>query len=119
MTEFGAEPFTRLTNLREKHNREEWIREVELSQRNTVFPDTVRNEVDFWRKLVSGQRLSNVQAIGLWILAATVLAILFLIAKDMVSHPRQSIVFIVLATLVFLVLRWRIRKALQEAHPEK
>jgi hypothetical protein len=32
-----------------RHKREqEWMREVELSQRNTVFPDTASNEETFW-----------------------------------------------------------------------
>lgn len=119
MTGVGARFHSkRLTSLHRKHNREEWMREVELSQRNTVFPDTARNEADFWRRL-QGRKLSSIQAFGLLILAATVFAILFLVAKDMLSSPLQAVVFIVLSTLAFLLLRWRVRKALQKGYPDK
>jgi len=94
------------------------MRDVELSQRNTVFPDTARNEAEFWRRL-QGSRLPRIQTVGLLILAAAVLAIFFLVAKEMLSSPVKTVLFIVLSTLAFVVLRWRVRKALQERHLHK
>jgi protein-S-isoprenylcysteine O-methyltransferase Ste14 len=108
-----------VTNLRREHNREEWMREVELSQRNTVFPDATRNEADFWRRLLRQRKLTSIQTVGLLILAATVFAVCFPVAKDMLSYRTKTVVFIVLSTLAFCVLQWRVRKALREEHSKK
>jgi len=50
--------------------RRQWEEDLRLRQRNFVFPDTVRNEGNFYRTLLRGKRpLAGVHRIGLILLA--------------------------------------------------
>ncbi len=52
-----------------RQKRDEWLRDVDRNQRNTVFPDTVRNEGRFWRNLYSSKgKLSLAQWTGVVVL---------------------------------------------------
>jgi len=37
-----------------------WLEDVRARQRNVVFPDTVQNEVRFWRNLITGKQRMTV-----------------------------------------------------------
>src|ERR1700746_1557273 len=50
--------------------RQQWEEDLRLRQRNFVFPDTVRNEGNFYRRLLRSKTpLSGVQRFGLLLLA--------------------------------------------------
>jgi len=62
-----------------KRSSNEWMRDVELSQRNIVFPDTLRNEMKGWRSLITSKKpLSVLQVVALLVLYLSVLSMLFL-----------------------------------------
>ncbi|HEX6802136.1 MAG TPA: hypothetical protein VF133_00520 [Terriglobales bacterium] len=67
-----------------KPSRNEWMRDVELSQRNIVFPDTAANEARFWRTLISG-KLTTVQVIGVVFYCGLVAGAIWDMAKGMFS----------------------------------
>ena len=49
--------------------REEWEQDLRERQRNIVFPDTVRNQGNFYRRLLRGNRpLATAQRVGLFLL---------------------------------------------------
>jgi len=53
--------------------REEWEQDLRERQRNIVFPDTVRNQGNFYRRLLRGNRpLVGAQRVGLVLLAIPV-----------------------------------------------
>jgi len=54
-----------------RHRREEWLRDIDERQRNSVFPDTARNEARFWRNL-SETPWKTSTLVGMIILAAFV-----------------------------------------------
>ena len=59
----------------QKRAKPDWVLDVEARQRNTVFPDTVRNEGRFWRNIYSSkQSLTLLQWIGVLLMFATLLA---------------------------------------------
>ncbi len=92
--------------------QEEWMRDIEASQRNIVFPDTVSNEARFWRNIISGKRrLSTVQAIGIGMVGAAVAFVLWSMLKGMASSPITALLFAIGCGALFLLLRWRVRKA--------
>ena len=96
-----------------KRSRNEWMRDVELRQRNIVFPDTAANEARFWRNIISG-KLTTVQIIGVIVYAGAVAALTWLTAKEMISIV--GLLFLGGCGAAFLLLRWRVRKALADAH---
>ena len=48
--------------------RDQWLQDIEARQHNVVFPDTVENEVRFWRNLGKGPSSTSAKA-GLVVLA--------------------------------------------------
>jgi hypothetical protein len=118
--------------------REEWEADVRARQRNTVFPDTVQNEGRFWRNLVSGkQRLTTVQTIGIVLIFLPLVGIAWREAvrrftfgtsgstSDRLVATAVSLVSSVaipvgLLAVLFLLLRWRVRRALlSEKRPNR
>lgn len=98
-----------------KPRRDEWMREVELSQRNTVFPDTVSNEARFWRNIVSGKQPVSAALLVFIVLVCGILAVpVWEIFKSMTSI--FGWLFLAGCGAMFLLLRWRVRKALADAH---
>ena len=93
----------------------EWMRDVEHSQRNIVFPDTAANEARFWRNIISG-KLSTVQRVGVLVICGAVAALTWLTAKEMISI--EGLLFLVGCGAAFLLLRWRVRKAIGAARPK-
>lgn len=92
------------------------MRDVELSQRNTVFPDTAANEARFWRNLISGkQRISTVQVIGI-VLICGVPALPAI--RDVLKLTTSIVGWLFLGGCGagFLLLRWRVRKVNSGAH---
>jgi hypothetical protein len=96
-------------------NREDWMRSVKASQRNIVFPDTAINEARFWRNIVSGkQHLSIPQILGIGLICVALVFPLW----SLVEWMGKSIVAwlsLGLCFAAFLLLRWRVRKALDNS----
>lgn len=98
-----------------KRSPDEFLRDVEARQRNIVFPDTASNEARFWRNVISGKtRLSTVQVVGI----VLVCGILAEWIRDILKVRTSIFTWLFLGGCgaVFLLLRWRIRKALASAH---
>ncbi len=109
--------------------REEWQQDISARQRNTVFPDTVRNEASLWRNLASAkQKLTIVQAVGAALIFLTLVGFAwreavrrFTFGKSgstferlvatLASFRSQAVLLGVFA-LFFFFLRWRVRRAL-------
>jgi hypothetical protein len=90
------------------------MREVELRERNTVFPDTALNEARFWRNLVSGKQRVSAAHVVFIVLVCGVLAVpVWDILKAMTSIFGG--LFLAGCGALFLLLRWRVRKALAGA----
>jgi hypothetical protein len=105
--------------------REEWEADIRARQRNTVFPDTVENEGRFWRNLASGkQKLTVMQGIGIALMFLLLGGIFWSHAVERFRYAASGSVFdrlvpvtdwaVVLVVFVvsFLLLRWRVRRAL-------
>jgi|ERR1700674_5795130 len=61
-----------------RRGREEWQRDIDLRQRNVVFPDTAANETRFWRNIISGQqRLGITQVIGIILLYLAIATVVY------------------------------------------
>lgn len=89
------------------------MRDVELSQHSIVVPDTAENQARLWRKFISG-RLSTVQVIGFVLMWAILAGPVWLMAKRMISI--FGLLFLAGCGAAFLLLCWRIRKALASGH---
>ena len=109
-----------------KSGQEEWMEEVRERQRNTVFPDTLRNEASGWRRLMtSKQPLTIVQKVGIGLLFLGMGVVFWSVISDKLRGSAGSsffdrvfggfgdwiVLFAILAAF-FLLLRWRIRRAL-------
>lgn len=112
---------------------EEFRRDVESRQRNIVFPDTVRNEVRFWRSLRSGRlKLGGLQLVGLALISIIPVAILWddaamrfryatsgsLVNRVEAAFGYWVILFSFFGAL-FLLLRWGTLRTLQSASRRK
>ena len=109
-----------------RKRQEEWQDDVSARQRNVIFPDTVQNEGRFWRNLKNGkQKLTIVQVIGIALFFLLLGGIFwsdaarkFRFAASGSTFDRLSPVFadwaliLVVFVAFFLLLRWRIRRAL-------
>ncbi len=117
--------------------QEEWQQDVSARQRNTVFPDTAQNEGRLWRNLASGkQKLTIVQAFGVALIFLTLFGFFWReavrrftfgtsgslfdrLVATLESFGSQAII-LVLCGVFFLLLRWRIRRALLSGkHPDR
>ena len=111
--------------------REEWEQDVRARQQNVVFPDTVRNEGNLWRNLMSGrQKLTLMRGVGVALMYLTLIALLWgYAAIEFRSGTSGSLFERLLATaagfvaplalfaVLFLILRWRVRRALLSGKP--
>jgi hypothetical protein len=109
-----------------RKQREEWEQDVRARQRNIVFPDTVQNEGRFWRNLTSGkQKLTIVQCVGITLFFLTLAGIFWSDAVEQFRFAASGSIFdrlvpvflnwvIILGLFLvfFLLLRWRVRRAL-------
>lgn len=114
-------------------SREQWEQDIEARQRNVVFPDTVQNETRFWRNIMGAkQRLTLVQIIGVGLLYILMGVILWSDAAERYRFAASGSVWdrlkaafgiwgVLFAAfgVLFLILRWRVRRALREIPPKK
>ena len=89
------------------------MRDVELNQRNIVVPDTAENQARLWRNFISG-KLSTVQVIGFVLMCGILAGPAWLMAKRMTSI--FGLLFLAGCGAGFLLLCWRVHKALANAH---
>ena len=112
-----------------KRSPHEFQRDIEMTQRNVVFPDTLRNETRGCRNLMtSKQPLSMVQLGALSIMFFGLVGLMGELAYlQFRSTPGSGlsrvaaglggyVIVFALCGAVFLLLRWRVRKALAAAH---
>ena len=116
--------------------QEEWQQDISARQRNIVFPDTAQNEGRLWRNLANGkQKLTIVEAIAAGLIFLTLVGFAWREAvrrftfgtsgstSDRLLATATSLVSSVaiplgLLAILFLVLRWRVRRAsLSTKHP--
>jgi hypothetical protein len=109
-----------------RKSREEWEQDVNARQRSIVFPDSVQNEARLWRNLWSGRKkLTLVQGIGLAMLFLLCAGILWSDAYTRFRYASSGSIFERLIAafgwwaiifglfgVFFLLLRWRVRRAL-------
>jgi hypothetical protein len=104
---------------------QEFQNDVEARQRNIIFPDTVQNETRGWRNLARAGRLTITQMIGVALIFLLMLAI---IVDDAVTKFRYAAsgslldrllaaagdwpILLPILAVAFLILRWRVRRAL-------
>jgi|SRR5215469_626512 len=115
-----------------KRSYAELQRDIEARQRNIVYPDTLRNEARGWRNLITSKEpLSILQIVALLALYLSMLSMLVFFGELALSQYRNTsgtgvsrvvagfggyVIVLVLCGAVFLLLRWRVRKALARAH---
>jgi hypothetical protein len=117
-----------------RKRQEEWEQDVRARQRNVVFPDTAQNGGRFWRNLASGkQKLTIVQAIGIFLFFLPLASIFWDDAArkfrfaasgstfdQLVPVLTEWAVILVVFVAAFLLLRWRVRRALLSGkHPDR
>ena len=114
-----------------KRSHSEFQRDVEMRQRNVVFPDPIRNEARGWRSLITSKEpLSVLQVFGVLVLYASVLGLLFAVGDMALTQFHNTpgtgidrvvrgfggyIICLGVIAAAFLLLRWRVRAALSQA----
>jgi hypothetical protein len=72
-----------ISSVSKKKNPDDWLRDVASRQRNLVFPDTARNEAQFWRNLLEGRgQLTATQRVGVGIMAVVAIVLFLLITFE-------------------------------------
>ena len=97
---------------------EEFTADLQVCQRNIVFPDTVNNETRFWRNL-STQNWTPLTAVGLAILLVGFGSLLIAYVVAAVEAGVALKVFVVGALIwgpIFGAIAWGARRALRTAH---
>ena len=121
-----------------RERREEWQRDINARQRNVVVPDTAQNDGRLWRNLARGkQKLTIVQIIGAALIFLTLAGISWREAVRTFTFGTSGSTFdrfvatlaslgsavaipLGLLGIIFLVLRWRVRRALlSEGRPNR
>ena len=113
-----------------KRGREAWLDDIRASQRNVVFPDTVQNEGRFWRNILSGKgRFTITQVVGIGLMYLTMGGVIGIAVYQKVHNSSATgslfnrlvtnfgnwIVLFSIFGVLFLLLRWRVRRALSTA----
>ena len=107
-----------LTNLMAKrHQREEWLEDVDARQRNIVFPNTLQNEVRFWRN-IGNQPWTTTTRVGLALMAVFacgfgVTIVIAVIQGEMFWHFLTIALFVCLP--IFGLISWATKRALQDS----
>lgn len=111
-----------------KNSRDEWLQELNARQRNIVFPDTVNNETEMWRRL--GEKpMSPIQKIGLGLMAIFVFGLALVVfalgAEGNSLHNRILAAFrfwgpvAIIGILIFgplmAILAWATKRALRNS----
>jgi hypothetical protein len=75
-----------------KRSPDEFQRDIEMRQRNIVYPDTLRNQIRGWRSLItSKQPLSVLQVVGLLTLYLSALSMLFTAKATLVAGGSAAV----------------------------
>ena len=108
----GGEAFG-TNQMKPKREENEWMR-----QHNILLRDTPSYETSFWRNIISGKRrFSGVQLVGLGIVYGAVAFLLWWMLRGIVSSPIVGCLLLSGYGALFLLLRWRTRKALSRIEP--
>jgi hypothetical protein len=115
-----------------KRSANKFQRNVEVRQRNVVFPNPVPDQDTMLRNLITSKKpLSVLHVVGFSVLYLSVLSLLFITGyfafeqflgtsgsgvNRIVAGFGPWVIVLMLCGVVFLLLRWRIRKALVGAH---
>jgi hypothetical protein len=79
-------------------NQRDWERDLELRQRNIVFPDTVQNQGRFYRNILrTGMPLSAAQRIGIIVVAVSCLISSALMFAGAIAEGRAGGVSLMLS----------------------
>jgi len=108
-----------------KRSPDEFRRDIEMRQRNLVYPDTLRNEARGWRGLMTSKEpLSVVQVVGMLIMLLGLPLVMVKLALTqfhdtpgtgvgrLVAGFGGYVIYLLICAALFLLLRWRVRKAL-------
>lgn len=111
-----------------KRSTDEFRPDLEIRQRNLVYPDTLRNEARGWRGLMTSKEpLSVVQVVGLSIMLLGLPLVMVKLAltqfhdtpgtgaRRLVAGLGGYVIYLVICGALFPLLRWRVRKALGDA----
>jgi hypothetical protein len=112
-----------------KRSTNEFQRDIEMRQRNIVFPDTLRNEARGWRGLLTSKEpLSVVQVVGMLMMLLGVPLVMVKLALTQFHNTSGNgvsrvvagfggyVIYLLICGALFLLLRWRVRKALADTH---
>jgi hypothetical protein len=114
----------------EKRPHEDRMRDVSARQRNTVFPDTVQNEARFWRNAMAGKhRFTIGQVVGFGLIFVAMMGVFWSaiywklrgssaggsLFDRLIGNFGDWVILFGIFGLMFLLLRWRIRRAPNEA----
>jgi Flp pilus assembly protein TadB len=103
-----------------RRRREQWMSEVERSQRNIVFPDTAKNERRFWNEIINGNRHLTISQIFIICVYYAFMAFCVVVLFRWMRYSVLPWVLLVLMACSFILLQWRVRKALRnERHDSK
>jgi hypothetical protein len=80
--------------------RDHWLQGIKNRQRNVVFPDTVRNEAEFWRNLIRG-KLNRIQQVAVVIFLVYIIGTIAFITIAPFSKLKGPILGRVLEGLSF------------------
>jgi hypothetical protein len=72
-----------------KRDNGDWLQDVESRQRNTVFPDTVRNEGEFYRG-IANRPLTRAGKVGFVLLSALVIVPVAIVIHAVVATAAQK-----------------------------
>jgi hypothetical protein len=106
--------------MHKKTSREDWLRDIQASQRNTVFPDTAANEARFWRN-IGKQPFNLTTKIGLALLALLGWGFL---ARVLVASFQEGVLLSLLLAFVlvwgpiFGTIAWATRRTLRRNDEE-
>jgi hypothetical protein len=109
-----------------ERDQDRWLKDARASQRDIVFPDTVSTERRFWRNAITGKtRLTKVHIVGFVLIFVMVTMIWWGLIHERLKYLGGGLsVFqkfglfadyaglLALFAILFLVLRWRVRRAL-------
>ena len=107
-------------------DRDKWLQDIEMRQRNIVFPDTVQNEGRFWRN-IQNPAFSGVAKMGLFLfgvaLCSFVVGFLLLLVQNEQSWGKELLKISILVVLIFgpilAAVIWGTRRALRVAGEQK
>jgi hypothetical protein len=100
------------------HKNDDWLLEAQSSQRNIVFPDTVRNEARFWRNLREWNTTTKIGLLilGIFVYGLAATLVIALVRENDWRHLSGLVLgMILLWGPAFALLAWATRRALMSA----